>query len=416
VDPNVVRALQRAAAAFAVTLVVGSGLVFAMNAAGDDGTAATPPSSSDGPATPGGGTSATTPNAYLLWMPEGFPTGVGEELTTLPRVRRVAVAAAGVGWLTRSVDDDGDVVDAPESPFMVPLEITGADPGAFSSFLPSGEQRDMIRELAADQAILSTSAAKRRGLGAGGHLEFGEVDLEVAGVVPDVLIGGYEVLVTRATAERLGATPRYALLRMQAGATPTPERLTTEVLELIGTGGREPAVEVRAPGDTELLRAYDRSLPPSVLKRRFGEFTAYPVSSTSLEIEDAWVEDNIDSRDVARLGTVTCHRKTLFLLRKAMAEVPLDADLGDIGDCYDTTWTPTMPQGTLPAALWGASIRVHVSVNTPGDPPLLDARVVETMAAWGFRWAGLDAYPDGSLFEYLQPPPKDGEADPSPTD
>jgi hypothetical protein len=278
----------------------------------------------------------------------------------------------------------------------------------------------MIRELAPDQAILSTSAAKRRGLGPGAHLEFGELDLEVAGVVPDVLIGGYEVLLTRATAEqRLGASTRYALLRMQAGATPTSERLTADVLELlelIGTGGREPAIEVRAPGDTELLRAYDRSLPPSALKRRFGEFTAYPVSGSSLDIQDDWVDDNIEEREVPRLGTVTCHRKTSFLLRKAMAEVPVDADIGDVGDCYDTTWTPTMPQGTLPAALWGASIRLHVSVNTPGDPPLLDARVVETMAAWGFRWAGLDAYPDGSLFEYLQPPPKDDDADPSPTD
>ncbi len=414
-DPNVVRALQRAAAAFVVTFVVGSGLVFAMNAAGSDGTAATTPSSSDGPAAPGGGTSATTPNAYLLWMPEGFPTGVSEELTMLPRVRRVAVAAAGVGWLTASVDDDGDVVDAPESPFMVPLDITGADPGAFSSFLPSGEQRDMIRGLEADQAILSTSAAKRRGLGPGAHLKFGELDLEVAGVVPDVLIGGYEVLVTRATAEQLGASPRYALLRMQAGATPTPERLTTGVLELVGAGSREPAIEVRAPGETELLRANDESLPPSALKRRFGEFAAYPVSG-SLVIQDDWVEDNIDSRDVPRLGTVRCHRKTLSVLRKAMAEVPIDADLGDIGECFDTTWTPTMPQGTLPAALWGASIRVHTSLNIPGNPPFLDGPVVETMEAWGFRWAGDDAYPDGSLFEYLQRPPKDVEADPSPTD
>jgi hypothetical protein len=418
VDPNVVRALQRATAAFLVTFVVGSGVVFAMNTAGDDGTDAASPTPSEGPGAPGdGGSSATTPIAYLLWMPEGFPSSVGEELTTITRVRRVAVAAAGVGWLTRSVDEGGDVVDAPESPFMVPLEITGVDPGAFASFLPPGEQRDLIRALASDQAILSASAAKRRDLGPGAQLGFGELDVQVAGVVPDVLIGGYEVLVTRATAEALGAIPRYALLRMRKGATPTPERLTADVMELIEGDVRDPAVEVRAPGETELLRAYDRSLTPSALKRRFGEFTAYPVSSTSLDVDDAWVDENIEAREVPRLGTVSCHRKTLFLLRKAMAEVPVDADLGDVGECHDTTWTPSMPQGTLPAALWGASIRLHVSVNTPGNPPLLDGRVVETMAAWGFRWAGLDAYPDGSLFEYLHPPPRDGgEGSPSPTD
>ena len=423
-DPTVVRAVQRAVAAFLVTFVLGSGVVYAIGrATGDEAADGSTPTSSAGPGDgdgTGGGTPATTPLAYLVWMPGGFPEAPVAELATIPRVRRTTVATAGVGWLTRSVDADGEVVDAPASPFAVPIEITGVDPAAFASFLPTGEARDLLRELSADQVILSASSAKRRGLGPGATLEFdpGGFEVEVAGVFPDVLVGGYEAVVVRSTAERLGAgLPRYALLKMRKGATPTAVRVTEDVVELMERAVRDPAVEVRAPGETELLRAHDRSPTPTTLKRRFGEFTAYAASSTALAIDDTWVEDNIEAREVPRLGTITCHRKTSFLLRKAMSEVAIDIDLGDFGGCFDETWRPDMPQGTLPAALWGASVRLSVGLNRPGFPPFLDDRIVETMTAWGFRWAGNDAYPDGSLFEYLQPPPRDdADATPSPTD
>ena len=421
-DPTVVRALQRAIAAFVVTFIVGSGVVFAIESAADDGTTAEGPSAS---ASPGGSDDptavpATTPDAYLIWMPSGIPEASAAEFTTLPRVRRVALATASVGWLTRSVDEDGEVVDAPDSPFAVPLEVTGIDPAAFASFLPGGDDRDLIRTLAADQAILSSSSAQRRGLGVGSTMEFDPgVELEVVGVVPDVLVGGYEVVVVRRTAETMGADlARYALLRMNKGDTRSRQRLESDVTELVESEVRAPAIEVRLPGDTTLLRAHDRSPTPSTLKRRFGEFTAYPTTDGRLDIDDAWIEEHISSREIARLGTMYCHRKMLALLRQAIADVPEDASLGDIEeDCFDESWTPDMPQGILPASLWGASVRVNVSLNRPGFPPFLDDRIVETMTAWGFRWAGEDAYPDGSLFESLEPPTLEGgSATPSPAD
>jgi hypothetical protein len=420
VDPTVVRALQRAIAAFVVTFVVGSGVVLAIDTAGDDGVVADDPGTSVGPSGDNGSTAApaTTPEAYLVWMPSGIPDASAAELTTLPRVRRAALATASVAWLTRSIDEDGEVVDAPDAPFAIPLEVTGIDPAAFSSFLPAGEDRDLIRSLAADQVILSSSSAKRRGLGVGSTMEFEPgVELGVVGVVPDVLVGGYEAVVVRRTAETMGADlARYALLRTNKGQTPSRERITNDVTELVEAEVRAPAIEVRMPGDTPLLRAHDRSPTPSTLKRRFGEFTAFPTSEGRLDIDDEWIDANIMSREIERVGTVSCHKKVLALLRKAMAEVPIEASLGDIGDCFDESWTPDMPQGILPAALWGASIHVNVSLNRPGFPPFLDDRIVETMTAWGFRWAGEDAYPDGSLFESLAAPPREGSVSPSPTD
>jgi hypothetical protein len=417
VDPTVVRAVQRAVVAFLVTFVVGSGVVFAMNAAGDGGTEAGATSSSVDPSEPGGGTVAVIPNAYLVWMPEGFPDGVSERLTELRGVRRVAVASAGVAWLTRSVDENGEVVDAPVSGLTVPLEVTGVDPRGFAWFLEPGDDHDAIASLEPDQAILSASAAKLRGLEPGATLEFDDgLQLQVAAVLPDVVVGAYELLVTRATAdERFDAVPRYALLRMRKAATPGAERVTADVTELMPEV-REPAVEVRTPGQADLLRAFDRSLPPVALKRRFGEFTASWDGVSSLVIDERWQEERIQTKEVPRLGTVTCNRRTLFLLRKAMAQVPDETSLGEIGPCFDVTWTPTMPQGTLPAALWGASIRLNVALNTPGNPPFMEASIREPMGRWGFRWAGEDAYPDGSLFEYVRPPERTDTATPSPTD
>jgi hypothetical protein len=410
--------VQRAVVAFLVTFVVGSGVVFAMNAAGEEGTAAASPSSSADPSEPGGGTDAVIPNAYLVWMPEGFPDGLGEVLPSLEGVRRVTVASAGVAWLTRSLDENGQEVDAPEIGFTVPLEVTGIDPRAFARFLEPGADRDAIGALEPDQAILSASAARLRGLGPGARLEFdGGVELAVAAVLPDAAVGAYELVVTRATAETLEVAPRYALLRMSAGESPSAERVTADVLALMPSGAGDPAVEVRTPGQTDLLRAFDRSLPPVALKRRFGEFTAsWDGFSANLVIDDEWQDERIVTKEVPRLGEVRCNKKTLSLLRKAIAQVPEETPLGDVGECFDTTWAPTLPQGTLPAALWGASIRLNVALNTPGNPPSMVAEIREPMKRWGFRWAGLDAYPDGSLFEYVRPPERADTATPSPTD
>jgi hypothetical protein len=418
-DPTVRYALQRAVVAFLITFVVGSGLVFAVDRVGGDGAAEASPTgtaspSPDQPDRP----PAVTPEAHLLWVAGGFPGGFGEELTTVRGVRRASVATAGVGWLTRSLDADGSVVDEPTAPYMVPLEVTGIDTSTFAAFLPQGPRRQLVLGLEPDQALLSQSEARLRGLRRNATLVFdGGIELTVAGILPDVLMGAYEVMTPRATAERLGADlPRYALLRVRAGAAATAEELRGPLLELLGTYVRQPALEVRLPGETELLRAHDRSLPPITLKRRFGEFAAHPDAQepNDLDLDPAWVESELESREIVRLGTVRCHRKTLFVLRQAMQQMSTAASLGAIGPCFDDTWSPRMRQGTLPAALWGAAIRLNTALNLPGNPPLMDGRIVEAMTAWGFRWAGNDAFPDGALFEFVRTA-SEREATPTPS-
>ena len=184
-DPIVRRALERGVTAFLLTFVLGSGVVLAFGSIGgdDDARASASP---DPNASPGESPApvAETPRAYLVWVPGGFPETFAEELTTIGAVKRAAVATAGVAWLTRSTDADGDVVDDPDPPFMVPLEVTGTDPQAFASFLPSGAGRDLLTGLEPGQAILSTSSAKLRGLGEGATLTVDPgLDLEVVGTL-----------------------------------------------------------------------------------------------------------------------------------------------------------------------------------------------------------------------------------------
>jgi len=416
VNDTLRRALLRGIAASVVTFIVGSGAVFAMQRIGQGDTEAPPsqPGPSEPPNDPGPA-KATTPEAHLVWVPGGFPDGFGEELTTLRLVKQAAVATSGVGWLQRSFEADGDQVDAPASPFMVPLDTTGIDTNTFASFLPRGPQRRLVLALQPGQAILSEAAAALRGLGEGATLGFApDLDVTVVGTLPDVVMGAHEVLLPRTTAERIGVSiPRYALLRVRG--QPTEIELAEALTELAARHTRQALLEVRLPGETRYLRAHDGSVPPITLKRRFGEFTAYPnpQEQDDLDLDPAWVEQNIETREIPRLGSVQCHRKTLSVLTKAMAEMSAAVSLGTIGACFDDTWAPDMRRGTLPAALWGASIRLNVSLNVPGQPPLIDGRIVETMTAWGFRWAGNDVYPDGALFEFLQAPSRDDGASPA---
>jgi hypothetical protein len=386
-----------------VTFVIGSATVVALDrsaGSGADRGASPTAGASPSPEVP-----AVVPVAYLVWVPGGFPGTTEERLTTVRPIAQAAVATAGVGWLTRSADAEGTVVDAPADPPSIPVEVTGIDPGTFAGFLPEGPARRLVAALGPREAILSRSSAKLRGLGAGATLTFAPgVEVEVAGVLPDVLVGAYEVVLRRATAERIGVDlPRYALLAPREGASPTAARIQRGVEELLATATRRPIVEVRAPGETELLRAHDRSLPPIVLKQRYGEFAAAPATDPprTLVIDPEWMRRWLRTATVPRLGTIQCHRRFLTPLRRAMRDLDPALDVGEVGACFDPSWRPDDPQGTLPPWLWGAAIRISTTLNQPGTPPLLDARIVEAMQAHGFRWAGRDAYPDGSLFEAL---------------
>jgi D-alanyl-D-alanine carboxypeptidase len=401
------RALIKAFSAFAAILLVGVAVVFAAGRLGTDHTAtagSTPGGSPSSDATP----PSATPDAFLAWVPGGLPSGFGERLASLRLVRGASVAKAGVSWMTRSLDAAGDPVDQPSAPYSIPLDTTGVDVATFAPFLPKGPQRGLVARLHAGESVLSETASTLRGLGEGATLEFDTgPDLTVAGILPDVLMGGYELLVPLGTGELLGITSdAYALFRPGTADQPTVEDVQDQLRSLVSPSARYPAVEVRAPGTTTYLRANDAVPPPASYKERFGEFSALidTTENHDLDLETSWVDTHTETRTLPVFGTVQCAPRVLFFLKQAAAAL---ADQGatdavtEVGDCFADTWIPGNPEGALTPHLWGAAIDVNGFANPPGEQPDLDDRVVEAMQSSGFAWGGDAAWPEGDHFVFV---------------
>jgi hypothetical protein len=393
------RALIRGVTSFLAVAIVGSLLVSATG--GEGGTAATTPTGSE--PTPSVSVAPAEPQAWLAWVPGGLPASFGDLVAGVPDVTASTTAASDVAWLTASFDENGDAVDQPQSPMMIPLDVTAVDP-TFAAFVPQPE-RQLVQNLRPKEAILSESEAQLRGLGPGAMLVFdGGEELAVAGTLPDALMGAYEVLVTRDTGRRIGVIDdRYVLFHAKPAANATPQDFITVFRDLLPADTPYPAVEVRAPGQAAYLRANDRALAPMLLKRTFGEFQAHPGDGVNIVIEPRWVQDNIRSATLPVLGTVTCNQKILVLLKQALRNLARAQEtdmITDVGECYDPSATPTDPNGPLTAAAWGGSIELNPSTNPPGDRPTQPKTLVHGLYRWGFGWGGNDAYPQGALFRF----------------
>ncbi len=400
------RALIRGVAAFAAVAILGSTIVWAIGRGGDEPVASTSSSASPSPS---GSVAPAAPLSWLTWVPGGLPASYGDLVRTVPDVVATTTATADLAWMTASLDANGDGVDEPKAPMMIPMEVTGVDP-TFAAFVPQPE-RQLVQALRPDEGILSESEAQLRGIGAGAALLFrGGQRIDVVGTLPDAMMGAYELLVTRDTATRLGVThERYVLFHVRPSSGLTSADLTPAFSDLLPADTPYPAVEVRAPGEAAYLRANDRAIPPVQLKLKFGEFEAHPGTSdtTELVIDPTWIQDNIQSSTLPLLGTVTCHVKTLFLLKRAMKAVNAEggADLiTDVGACFNPTASPEDPSGPLTAAAWGASIDINPSSNPPGDRPTQPKSLVQQMYRWGYGWGGNDAYPQGASFRYRKAP------------
>lgn len=407
-DPMTRRALVRALAAFLAVLMLGGAGVFAVERLRGAGPEAADPPGPSGSPSP----NAPLPEAWLVWVPSGLPEGFGEQLTVVNAVDDVTVATADISWMRSSTDAQGVPVDAPAEPYLIPIDTTGVEP-AFAAFVPEPE-RTLVADLQPGEGILSESAAHLRGLGAGAIMSFAlGTDVTITGTLPDALMGGYELLVTRPTAEDIGVThERYALFHVREGLDPEPDQLALRFLPYLSAHPYG-EVEVRAPGQARYLRANDRELPPIALKQRFGEFSAIPdlESPGPLEVDPTWVQEHIESREVPVLGTLTCHEEALAALVRAMRKLVAAGNedtITEVGDCYEAIADPEDPNGPLNSRAFGAAIDLNEADNAPGDPPAQDDQLVGPMAKAGFGWGGLDAYPQGALFRYARLPPKEG--------
>ena len=367
------------------------------------GTAVIPELRPDSPLRPE--LTAERPDTYLAWTSGGLPAGFGRALDAVPEIRRSVVVASDNTWLTRSFSEDGEVVDDPPPTFAIPFEVAAVHPRTYAPFLPPAD-RGVTIALADGDGVLGESSAKLRGLGPGAVLEFGDVRVEVAAILPDELVGAHELLVSRDVGRRIGVTrDRYALLVPRG--EPTARELDAIVREALPA---DALLRVRAPGDTPYFRHGDAVLPPVALKELFGEFAAKPRAGSPpgfLTFDPEWIRTNIATERVPLLGEVTCHVALFPQIRGAIAEL-VDRGLEHTITSYSGCWAPRHilgdPRSGISHHSWAIALDVNVPQNPFGAEPNQDPRMVEVFERWGFIWGGDFVQPDGMHFEYRRPP------------
>lgn len=340
----------------------------------------------------------------LAWTPGRLPEGFAAGVAGLPGVRHVVAVTSGDAWLSRSSSADGRQVDRPPPGLRIPMEVAAADPSTYSPFVTPAH-RPLLGTLARGQALLGASSAAFRSLGAGATLWFGRRAIEVAGVLPDAEVGAHEVLVSASTARRIGVTRQRYLLIDTTGKVSRP-RLSARIRALLPSGV---PVRIRGPGETPYFREGDAVLPQIAMKETFGEFAAAPLANGFLRVDPAWQRGRIQTTRVPILGTVTCNRALLPMLRDALGDLQAQGlarliHPGEYGGCYAPRFINEDARTGISHHAWGAAVDLDVPENAFGATPRMDPRLVRTFERWGFTWGGRWMVPDGMHFEFLEFP------------
>jgi len=328
------------------------------------------------------------PRVVMVRRAGGVPAGWGARLrridgvTAVTRVTRAQAMLRATG--ARTV----------RAGFAIPLDTLVIRPRGYAALLPAAE-RGPVRALGPGEALLSRTSARVRHARAGTTLTLaGGRRLRVAGVLDDGLVRSAELVVSATEGARLATRAPYLLATVRtAGAARRAARAFDGERTRVSALGP-------APWNTRGLIAR-----PVDLKVRFGEFALRtPVGADWVTPDPAWVRRDIRSARVPILGTVTCHRRMIPALRRAMADLERRGlarlvDPGDYAGCYAPRRIPT--SGTLSLHAWGLAVDLNASRNPQGSPPHQDLRLVRVMERHGFSWGGRwPTVPDGMHFEF----------------
>lgn len=379
-------------------LLVGAGVTLALQAARPSSPAPTATAGSAPPTTRAAG-----PGTFLAWTHGGLPKGFLTKVTTLPGIERVVVVKSDVVWMTRSLSDGGELVDDPPQGYAIPLEVAAVDPSEYEPFVPLSAQ-GAIADLQDGFGVLGESSARLRRLSIGAVLEFDSVQVRIAAIWPDELVGAHELLVARRVGRQLGVSrDRYALLQPEGLSN---GRQVARILRAALPGGVP--LQVRSPGETPYFRQGDAVLPPVELKLLFGEFAARPAPGRRgyLEIDPAWEATHVATERVPLLGPVTCNVALFPQIRGAvreLIELGLEDTIDSFSGCYARRFANRDPHQGISHHTWGVALDINVGSNPYGEPANQDPRMVQVFERWGFIWGGTFVRTDGMHFEWHRP-------------
>jgi hypothetical protein len=356
-----------------------------------------------GEGTRGSGPEAAEP-AYLAWVPGGFENPrFRERIEGLDALDEVVVVAGDTLWLGMTADAEGRVVQDPNQPYAFPIDAFAVQPTDYAPFVSPSVREEIVRSLQRGRAVLGRRSARLRKLGVGGVLRFRTGTVRVGAVVPDAAVGWSEVMVSRETGRALGiAHERFVLAQP---ADPLTKAAWRRMLRpLIG----DELLRVDLPGRTPYVRVASGVRPPIVFKQVFGEFAAAPQpGSAYFTIQQSWIDRNIVTTDVPLLGTITCHRKLIPMVRGALDAV-IASGLSSEIKVYSGCWASRTVARSLTAPpsyhAYGAAIDINAPQNPYGTKPTMNREIVRIFEEWGFNWGGDFLIPDGHHFEFWRYP------------
>jgi hypothetical protein len=194
-------------------------------------------------------------------------------------------------------------------------------------------------------------------------------------------------------------------------ATTGPERVGRLL-----RGDRRTRVRRLSPTEGRSRRLIAR---PAEIKSRFGEFAVrLPYGGDWIGVEPRWLRRNVVARRVPILGRVTCHRRLMAPLRRALGELErrgLSRLVGrhDYAGCYAPRRIPG--SGSLSLHTWGLAIDLNAAANPPLGASRQDPRLVRAMERAGFTWGGhWPTVRDPMHFELQGVPPGSEEVEAGP--
>jgi len=328
----------------------------------------------------------------LVWASGGFSTAEVKRVRDSVQVAAIAAVRTGLLAVESNSPSRGPGYRA------VPVEAMAANREAYAAAVgrPAGQLSAMLRK----GAVLSQTSARLRKLRSGGRLRLvGGRTLRVTGVVPDWVVGGYEVAVDKDQGRQLHLNRVTYLLLRPRGPRPAFEAAIRRLLP-------RRALRFQTREDRPFLRPGDGVLPLAQVKLRFGEFAVRSLARP--DPDPRWVRANIVRGVLPVLGPVRCHRLVVANLAAAMGDLQrmrlerlVDvADFRRQGGC----WQPRPPWAGGPELsrhLWGIAVGLDVAANPSGARPVADPRLVRVMASHGFTWGGRWLRPEGGQFEWV---------------
>ncbi len=327
---------------------------------------------------------------------------------------RAAMAAGGVAVPGRSamipmtrITRGGSAVQLAPAGFFIPMGFTVLAPEAAVRLMSP----DTSAAIASGQVVLGATSATLRGAVAGDVIELEAangslVGLTIGRVAFDDEIGGAELVVSPAIADRLGLT---AVTRSIIWGF----RSRAEIEVALKAEGL-------VPPSTRISRSWDPPSPDSVIslsqtKKLLGEFAFRPTGTDAVNLAGGWSDANIHPRVTFNdIGVrAACHNVVHPAIQGALSDVAAAglgglvnvANTNAVGGCFNPRYNRvTGNLGFLSRHSWGQAFDMNISENPQGATPKLDCRIVRIFRKWGFAWGGNFISKDGQHFEWVGQP------------